>query len=85
MIIITVMLVTLQGATLLLENITVPAYWFHSSYTDFNELWSSVNVFYSQHRRQNTFTIIGSLAPDLNMFRHTKKTLILDAASSSKP
>ena len=79
-------MLTLQGATLLVENIAVPAYWFHSSYTDFNELWSSVNVFYSQHRRQNTktFTIIGSLAPDLNMFRHTKKTLILNAASSSK-
>ena len=80
------LILLLQGATLLVENIAVPAYWFHSSYTDFNELWSSVNVFYSQHRTQNikTFTIIGSLAPDLNMFRHTKKTLIPTAASTSK-
>ena len=44
--IINIMIISLLSLSTLLENVAVPTYWFYSSYINFNELWSSVNVFY---------------------------------------
>ena len=56
----TIILVSLST---ILENVAIPTYWFCSSYINFNELWSSVNVFYRIKRNKKAFYITGNLRP----------------------
>ena len=55
--------ITLKVLSTFLENVAIPTYWFYSSYINFNELWSSVNVFYRIKRNKKAFYISGNLRP----------------------
>ena len=55
--------ITLLVLSTILENVAIPTYWFYSSYINFNELWSSVNVFYRIKRNKKSFYISGNLRP----------------------
>ena len=58
-----ILTITLLFLSTILENVLVPTYWFYSSYINFNELWSSVNVFYRIKRNKKAFYISGNLRP----------------------
>ena len=55
--------IILVSLSILLENVAIPTFWFYSSYINFNELWSSVNVFYRIKRNKKAFYITTNLRP----------------------
>ena len=55
--------IILVSLSILLENVAIPTFWFCSSYINFNELWSSVNVFYRIKRNKKAFYITNNLRP----------------------
>ena len=68
--------ISLVTISTIVESVAIPTYWFYSSYINFNELWSSFNVFYRIKRNKKAFYSTNNLRPriGINMKMNLRKT-----------